>query len=323
MEATIEEGHLEVIERISGEDTTLHSLLKALLYGGDVLLRHVTTLHAVLKLQRGLRLGIAGTYLYEDVGKLTTTTCLLLVDLTDLDGIGDRLLIAHLGTTLIGLHLKLTLQALHDDVEVELTHTGDDRLTGLLVGAYLEGRVLLSKLLKTAVELLGIGLGLGLYGDTDHRIGEGDRLKEDRLSVRVADGVTGTDVLEAHTCADVPGVDGLHRVLLIGEHLVETADALLLLGTAVVDVRAGIEVTGVYSEVAETADVGIGCHLEGKCRQRGVVLHGAGDLHALIERISTGDGILVDRAGEESADRIEERLHALILERRATDDGID
>ena len=81
--------------------------------------------------------------------------------------------------------------------------------------------------------------------------------------------------------------------------------------------------TGVYSEVAETTDVGIGCDLEGKSRQGRVVLHGAGDLHALVHGIGTSDGVLVDRTGEEGADRIEKRLHALVLEGRATDNGID
>ena len=51
------------------------------------------------------------------------------------------------------------------DVEVELAHPGDDRLTGLFVGAHPEGRVFLSEPLNGGAQLLLVDLGLRLDGD--------------------------------------------------------------------------------------------------------------------------------------------------------------
>jgi hypothetical protein len=54
-------------------------------------------------------------------------------------------------------------------------------LAGLLVGADLEGRVLLGELLEGLGHLVLVGLGLRLDGHLDDRLGEGHGLEHDRL----------------------------------------------------------------------------------------------------------------------------------------------
>ena len=65
---------------------------------------------------------------------------------------------------------------------MELAHAGDDRLAGLLVGADLEGRVFLGEREERLAQLVLVGLGLGLDGDVDDRLGELDVLEHDRLA---------------------------------------------------------------------------------------------------------------------------------------------
>ena len=58
--------------------------------------------------------------------------------------------------------------------------------------------------------------------------------------ILVADGVSGTEILESHSRADVSGLDELNRVLVVGVHLVQTRDSLLLSGTDIIDIGTGV-----------------------------------------------------------------------------------
>ena len=149
-----------------------------------------------------------------------------------LDRLGKSLLVVHLRSTLVDLHTELAAQTVDDDVEVKLTHTADDRLTRLLVGTYREGRILLCQLGQSDAQLVEILLGLGLYGQTDHRLGEGHLLEYQRC-VLGRKRITRTDLLEADGGADITCLDSLQRVLLVGVHLIQTADTLALAAACV------------------------------------------------------------------------------------------
>ncbi len=140
----------------------------------------------------------------------------------------DGLLVGDLGSAHVGLHLELTQQTVHDDLQVQLAHAGDDGLTGLLVGVGLEGGVLLGQLHQGDAHLLLTGLGLGLDGHADDGLGELHGLQDDGVLL-VAEGVAGGGVLQADHGGDVAGVDGLDVLTVVGVHLQDAADALLLL----------------------------------------------------------------------------------------------
>ena len=124
-----------------------------------------------------------------------------------------------------------------------LAHAGDDGLAGLMVGGHAEGRVLLGQLLQGDLHLGLVGLGLRLDGDVDNRVGELHGLQDDR-SIVIGQGVTGGGVLQADDGDDVASGAGIDVDALVGVHLQQTADALLLVLRGVGHVGTGFKGTG-------------------------------------------------------------------------------
>ena len=102
----------------------------------------------------------------------------------------------------------------------------DDRLAGLVVGADLEGRVLLGERAERLAQLVLVGLGLRLDRHRDHRLGELHALEHDRVR-RVAERVTGGGVLEADGGDDVAREHGVLVLAVVRVHLEDAADPLL------------------------------------------------------------------------------------------------
>ena len=204
MVRTVLKSHGDVDHRVAGEDTVLHGFLRACIHRGDVLARDATAGDLVLE-------DVAATLdrrrldVDLDLGELAGSTRLLLVGVVDLfDLLRDGLAVGDLRLAHVGLDLELAAHAVDEHLKVKLAHAGDDRLAGLLVGANLEGRVLLGQALDSSAELLLVALGLGLDGDRDDRRREVHGLQHDRLG-RITQGVARGGVLQAHHGNDVAG----------------------------------------------------------------------------------------------------------------------
>ena len=152
--------------------------------------------------------------IHDDVRKLTTTTRLLLVNFTQVNSLRDSFLIVNLRLTLVTFNLELAFQTVDDDIQVKLTHTGDNRLACLFVSLHCERRVFFGQLGQAIRQLIHILLSLRLNSDTDYRFGEVHRFQYDRCSL-VAQRITGMYILEAYTSADITGTDHLNRILLV------------------------------------------------------------------------------------------------------------
>ncbi len=129
--------------------------------------------------------GLLRNHVDDDVAVLAAATGLaseLHVDLVD--ALAGGLAVRDLRLADVGLDLELAQQAVDDDLEVQLAHAGDDRLTGLRVRADAEGRVLLGELGERVAELVLLGLGLRLDRDVDDRIREDHRLEQHRVRHR-------------------------------------------------------------------------------------------------------------------------------------------
>ena len=136
----------------------------------------------------------------------------------------------------------------------------------------------------------------------------------------VAQGVAGGGVLQADDGGDVAGVHGLDILTVVGVHLQDAADALLLLLGGVEHRGAGIQHTGVHTDEGQTAHKGVGGDLEGQGGEGGLV--GGGTLVLLVGLgIHALDGGDVHRGGHVVHDGVQQLLHALVAVRGAAGHG--
>ena len=94
---------------------------------------------------------LAGRRLDVDVDDPVLARATGLADEPPLDLVGgaaDRLPVGNLRSADVRLDLELAQHPVDQHLEVQLAHTGDLRLAGLLVGPNLEGRVLLGEARK-------------------------------------------------------------------------------------------------------------------------------------------------------------------------------
>src|SRR5690606_22772729 len=106
----------------------------------------------------------------------------------------DRFAIRNLRPADVRIDLELATQTVDDDLEGQLAHPGDDRLTGPLVRVDPEGRILLGELAETVGQLVLVRLRLRLDRDLDHRLGEAHGLQNDWI-VRIAERIARLRVL--------------------------------------------------------------------------------------------------------------------------------
>ena len=132
VERSVEQSNLERGNLESGKDTVGHCGLEALLHCRYVLAGNVSSLDLIDELKSGNSF-VGGSDLDDDVGELTAATGLLLEYLTMLYGGADSLFVVDLRRTLVDLHSELAFQTVHDDLQMELTHTADDGLSGLMI----------------------------------------------------------------------------------------------------------------------------------------------------------------------------------------------
>jgi hypothetical protein len=165
-----DERRAHVHHRVAGLDARLERLLDPLLDGGDELGRHGATLDLVDEVE-----ALAGRRLEVDVDHAVLARAAGLADelaLHLLDVVADRLAVGHLRAADGRLDLELALEAIDDHLEVQLAHAGDHGLAGLLVGAHLEGRVLLAEALERHGQLLLVDLRLRLDREVHDRLGK-------------------------------------------------------------------------------------------------------------------------------------------------------
>ena len=217
----------------------------------------------------------------------------------------------------IGLHLELPQHAVDKDLQVQFAHAGDHGLVGLRIGGDPEGGILLRKGLQGLAEFFHVALGLGLHGDRDDRFGDEQGLEDDRVGVDT-ERVAGGGVLEAEHRTEVAGPQFIHLLALVGLEQNQTGDAFLLVLGGVQHIAALLQDAAVHAHEGELA-VGVGHYLEGQGAERSAVVtgpagFGAVGQHALDGRNVHGGGEIVDH-------RVQNQLHALVLEGGAAEHG--
>ncbi len=146
-----------------------------------------------------------------------------------------------------------------------------------------------------------------------------------RSSVTMASGshrgFTRGHVLQAHAGGDVAGADFFHFQAFVGVHLHDTADALLLALDGVVNAVALGEHARIHAHEGQLAHERVGHQLECEGRELLVVIRLAGGFGFVFVRAGHGRDVHGRRQVVDHG--VQHALHALVLERRAAQHGLD
>ena len=132
--------------RESSKDTSLGSLFDTLADCRDVLLRNSTADYGRLELEQLLSVSVHRLKLNFTVSVLSASTRLLSILVLLINSLCKGLLVSNLRCAYVSLYVELTKQTVYNDLQVKLTHTGNNCLSCLMICVSAEGRILLSKL---------------------------------------------------------------------------------------------------------------------------------------------------------------------------------
>ena len=167
--------------REASEDTSLCCFLNTLTDCRDVFLRNRTTDYGRFKLKCLFAIWIHWLKFNFTVTVLSTTTRLFRILAINIDRRRKCLFVGNLRSTYICFHLKFTKKTVYDDLQVKLTHSGNDRLSGFLICVSAERRILLCEFRKSFSHFSLVILCLWLDCELDNRIREFHRLKNNRM----------------------------------------------------------------------------------------------------------------------------------------------
>ena len=315
MEASVDERDLHVHHRVAGEDAREHGALDTLIHAGNVFLRDRAAGDGADEL---VSLAGIGLDLEFDMGELALAAGLAHIAGVRRRRLLDGLLVRDLGLAHVCLHLELAEQTVHDDLQVKLSHARDDRLARLLVRVGLEGGILLAELREGDGHFLLAGLGLGLDGHTDDRLGKFHGFEHQGVLV-VGERIAGAGVFQPHHGGDLAGVHRVDIFAVIGVHVQQPAKPLALSASEVHGGLTGLDAAGVDSHEREPSHEGIGHDLEHQRGERTVDVGGKSDLLVLFG-VHSGDRRNIQRRGEIIHHGVEQLLHALVFIRGPADD---
>ncbi len=228
----------------------------------------------------------------------------------------DGFPVDHLGFAHVHVRVELALHAVGDDLQMQLPHTGEDRLAGVLVDLDFEGGVLVQEFAQHLLQFFLIGMGLGFDRHRDDRLVELDLLQQHRI-FSITQGLARRGGLEPDDADDASGRRDFNALALVGVHHQDARNTLLFAARRVVDFPARRQLAAVDPGERHLAALHQG-HLEDQRGQRCAVLGRALDglpgfgMH-------TGDRRDVQRAGKIVHDGIQQGLDALVFERAAAE----
>ena len=315
MRHTVGDAGADVDDREADQRAALHGVLEALVARGVVLLRDRATHDVVDELV--VLTGVRRLDKAEHACELTRTTRLLLVGVFEVALLGDGLTVGNLRGAGLNLNAILTLDALEVDFEVKLAHAADDGLARLFVARDAEGGVLLREAVERLREVVETLLFDRLDRQRDDHVGDEHR-GHGQVGITIGEGIA-RRTLDAEQRDDIARLRLIDFMHFARVHSHQTANLRLLLGRLVVDGVALLQLALVEAAVGELTVAAI-LKLE---RQHDKRVARLGDelnlllVVALVERLV---GPVVG-AGEEAHDRVEQRLHTLVLVGRAHEDG--
>ena len=230
----------------------------------------------------------------------------------------DRLAMDHPRFTHIHAGVKLPKEAVGDNLQVQFSHAGNDRLGGLIIVLDPQCGVFLHQFTQGDGQFLLVGRRLGLDRQRDDRFIEFDRFEEDGMGF-ITDRIARRDILESHDGDDVSGACLFHAFPLIGVHFQQPGDLFFLPAACIVKLVPRVEPPRIDPEIGELPPF-ILHDLEGQGGQR-LPVAARPDLLLLghgVHPLHRGD---LFRRGKKIDDRVENRLNALVPQGRTAHDG--
>src|SRR5712675_1097629 len=228
--------------------------------------------------------------------------------------LADRFAISDLRTANISLHIVFAQHAVDDDFEVQLTHAGNQRLPGIRFSGHAERGIFLREALHSHAQLVLVSLGLGLDSHGNYWRREIDRFQNDLLLL-IAKSIAGIYALESYTSADVARIHFVNFFALVSVHLQQAADAFARALGRVVNVAARFQYSGIDANVSDMPHERVGHDFESQ-RGKRLVVGSAAQLGFIVIRIGAFYRRHIDRRRQIIDHGIEQRLNALVLERR-------
>ena len=222
----------------SAKDTGLRSLFNTFANCWDIFLRNSTTNNGRSELEGFFCVWIHWCEVNFTMSVLSTTTGLLSILAVYINSLSKCFLISNLRSTYVSLYVEFTQQTVYDDVQMQLTHTGDNGLTSLFVGTNTESRIFFCQLYKSVAHLILACFCLRLDSDIDNWLWEFHRL-QDYWMLFITDGITSCGILETNGCSNITGVYTIKFVSLVCMHLKDTSYTLLLILCSIQYIRTG------------------------------------------------------------------------------------
>ena len=310
--------------RESAKDTGLSCFLNTFTNCRNIFLRNSTTDYGRLEQQcrrlvnQDVRLRIKikmvavcfhGLEFHFTVTILSTSTGLLSVLGIHFNSLGKCFLVCNLRCTNVCFYLELTKQTVNDDLQMELTHTCDNGLSGLLIGMSTESRIFLSQLCKRLAHLALTSLGLRLDSKLDNGLREFHGLKDYRVLL-VTDGITGSSYLETNCSCNITGVNLIQFFSLICMHLKDTSYTLLLILGSIKYIRTGVQGTGVHTDKCKLTYKRVSHNLECKCGER--LFIGRMSYYLVAVKVNTLNCRYIQRRRHILNNSIQELLNTLV-----------
>src|SRR6266511_731263 len=257
---TKHQAHPYVDHFIARKEAALHRVLDSLLHRLDVLARYRAASNLVFENKTFARRGLDLNF---DVAKLAATTSLFLVDFLTGGGLSNRLAVSNLRLAHIRFHAKFSLHAIDNDLEMKLTHAGNNCLPGFMIGCDRKRGILLGQPVQRQTKLVLILSRLWFHGVPVNRRRKLHSLKNDRLVV-VADRVTGCNLLHSADGNNLARARIADIFALVGVHAHQATDALFRVFDWVVSVGTRFDRAAVNSHERQLPEMLVGHYLENK-----------------------------------------------------------
>ena len=308
---TIIKLNLNINYIVACNNTAEHCALNTLVNSRNVFLWNSTADNVVNEL---IALVLVRIDIDLNVTVLTLTTWLTSILFVNRSFLADSFLVCNLWSTDVCFYLKFTEKTVNNDFEVEFTHTCDDCLACFFVCISLESRIFFCKLCKSDTHLFLTCFCLRLNSNTNYRIREFHRLKDNR-SLLITESITCCCIFKTNGSSDVTCIYAVDIFSVVSVHLQDTTKTLVGVLNWVVNSCAGRNCTGVNSEEAELTNKRVSSNLECESCEWLFIWWRSFNLIACF-RVNTLDSRYICRSRHIINDSIKEHLNTLVTVRR-------